>query len=135
MMHIREMVDSDIPALKAIYDEWGFDYQFPNFSEDQFVTRMVLVDEFDKPVQAAIARKTTELYLFCDPKFRSPLWRLQGLKRLHEEVRRRLLGLGYKDGHIWLPPQVGKGFCRRLLRDFGWVVNRWTCLSRSTERG
>ena len=133
-MTIRPMQTADIPVLRALYDAQGFDYPFPDLTETQFVERWVMVDEQDNPVQAVVARQTVELYFFADRTYRTPRWRFEAFRHLHEWMRQKAEERGLVDAHLWIPPQIEKSFARRLRNGFGWRVNRWLCLSRTTRR-
>lgn len=110
--------------------EQSWSYDFPDLSQSEFVVKKAVRDEDGDVVGAVVARKTVELYFLGDPGWRTPRWRLEALKVLHEGVRMDLARLGYTDGHCWLPPEVKDGFMRRMVRMFGWQVNPWRCLSR-----
>jgi hypothetical protein len=72
------------------------------------------------------ARKTVEVYMLGDPKWRTPAWRFNVLRELQQAMHDLLFRLGYKDAHCWVPLAVEKAFGRRLVRDMGWVKSRWT---------
>jgi hypothetical protein len=120
---IREYRASDEPILRRLHAEQGFDYEFPDLS--QFEGVLVATDENDSPVQAVAARKTVEIYMLGDPKWRTPAWRFGQLRELQDAMHRLLLRLGYQDAHCWIPPAVEKAFGRRLVRDMGWIRSRW----------
>jgi hypothetical protein len=131
---IREMVNADIPRLRELHRKQGFGYEFPDLTESQFIERWVVTDENDNPVQAVVARKTVELFFLGDPGHETPRWRFEKFRLLHEHVRLRLVAIGIKDAHCWIPPEIEKSFGRRLRMGFGWLRNEWLCLSRTTER-
>jgi hypothetical protein len=130
---VRKLRESDIPLLKEIHAQSGFSYSFPDLLSDEFVDVEVRTDEHDRPVMAVAARKTVEVYLWVDNRWRTPRWRMAALVEIHEAARARLAELGFRDLHSWLPPQVAKAFGRRLSRVFGWAPSRWQCWSRRTE--
>jgi len=102
----------------------------PDLLEPQFVSKRALYDENGAFVACVVARKTVELYFLGNQEWRTPRWRLEALKKLHEDMNGKLRTLGFTDGHVWLPPQVGKSFGKRLIKIFGWQANDWRCLSR-----
>jgi hypothetical protein len=125
---IREFRASDEPILRKLHAEQGFDYEFPDLTAFEAV--LVAVDENDLPVQAVAARKTVEVYMLGDPKWRTPAWRFDVLKLLHEGMHRLLLQKGFTDAHCWIPPVVDKAFGRRLVKQLGWVRSRWQSYCR-----
>lgn len=118
------MVAADIPILKAM--EQGFPYPDPT-SEEMAAIRVV-VDEDDRPLMAAGARKLIELYLWCGP-IKKPLARMFALRLLHEDMATTLSQLGYHEAEAFLPPPVAQRFARRLQKSFGWRPN-WPSLNR-----
>ena len=129
-MSCEEVTDGAVESLKILHSQQGWEYDFPDLDAEEFVVKRAVYDEDGRVVGAVVARKTVELYFLGDPEWRTPRWRLEALKTLHEGVRIELARLGYSDGHIWIPPQVKRGFVRRLRKMFGWQDNNWQCLSR-----
>jgi hypothetical protein len=129
-MSCRELTVGDIPVIHAIHEEQGFPYEFPHLEEPQYVAMRALEDEDGKFVGCVIARKTVEIFMIGNPGWRTPKWRLEALKMMHEDMRQELRKQGYADGHCWIPPQV-RNFGRRLKR-LGWSLNPWDCWSRET---
>jgi hypothetical protein len=137
---VRKLRESDIPVLKELHERRGFGYSFPdlwdyklNRISQEFADVQVRVDEEDRPVIAVACRKTVEAYLWMDEQWRTPRWRMAALVEIHEAVRVRLVELGVRDIHAWLPPEVCKAFGKRLRQVFGWLPSRWQCWSRRTE--
>ncbi len=133
-MTLRPLRESDIPRLRELYELQGFAYPFPEFASQPWAACWAIVDEADCVMEAVAARYTVELYLFADPRWKTPRWRFEAFRQLHEQIRLSLLALGLKDAHCWIPPQLEKSFARRLRNGFGWMRNGWLCLSRTTER-
>ena len=128
-MNIRPCESNDHARLKTLFDMQGFDYQLPSLRE--FVAAQGVED--GDLVMAILARPTTELYMLADPNWRTPQWRFDALKKLHESMRLELRGKGFSDAHVFLPPEKQKSFGRRLMRDFNWSEPLWKCYCRSTE--
>lgn len=128
-MNIRPMVAEDVSKLRQIYDEMGFDYQFPDLLSPEFVNVMVLEDE-GVPVMAIASRKTVETYLFMKKGWRTPGWRQECFLQLHLAAHKAVKALGFTDVHAWVPPQVAKSFGRRLQRVFGWKRSIWEVFSK-----
>lgn len=132
-MRVRHYRESDFEVLKRIHETQGFEYDFPNLDESQFVVKAVLVDENDVPVQAVLARQTIELYMLSDSSRGTPGERLEWFSWLNVAVRTELKRQGYADVHAWLPPQVVKSFGRRLVRMFGFTESKWRCFWKAVE--
>lgn len=128
-MKVRQYQDDDEPVLRGIFQQLAFDYELPRMSS--FCVRHVLLDGVR---MAILARPTVELYMLVDKDAGTPAQRLEGLKLLHESVRRELEAKGFEDGNMWLPPEIEKSFSRRLCRDFGWAKNLWPCYTRKVRQ-
>ena len=127
-MKLRRIESQDVPRLKELFALQGIEYDLPDL-------RMLvgaLGVEADGQIQhAVLARSTVELYFLSNSAWRSPQWRMEALKQMHEAMRRELQGKGFADAHVWIPPQK-KSFVSRLMRSFGWTRPLWTNLTRST---
>ncbi len=132
-MRVRAFEKRDVPKVEQIFRDMGFDYEFPDLSDPIFERVSVLVDDDDSPVQVLAAKKTVEMYLLMDKDWANPRWRLEGFKRIHEEMRMALLDVGYADANAWLPPEVEKSFGRKLVRLFKWTRGRWQSYSRNLK--
>lgn len=129
-MNIRTATNLDVERLRELFSLQGFDYDLPD------VRRMVAAQVLEADgniVQAVLARPTTELYFLADPQWRTPAWRMEAFRKIHESVRRELHGKGVEDAHVFLPPEKAKGFAQRLMTDFNWAMPLWTPLTRSTK--
>ena len=120
-MPVREFKESDLDALKHIHTNQNFPYEFPDLNDPLFVTKLVLTDEENNKVTAAVLlRLTAEAYLLLDPHSGTPTQRWQSLLTLHATAEREAWQRGLQDIHAWLPPSIAKTFGRRLQR-LGWV--------------
>jgi hypothetical protein len=125
-MRVRLYSDEDLGALRHMHAKQGFDYEFPNLSDPLFVAKLVAEEPDGEPVMAALARLTCETYLLMDPEVGSPRERYGQIKQLEVAGEEHLRRCGLTDAHAWLPPEISKGFGRRL-RALGWVRDdRWT---------
>lgn len=125
-MKIREYRSGDLDRLRQMHARQGFRYPMPDVEDSSFLVRAVLEDETGAPVMAALARLTSEVYLLADPDSATPRERFRRLLTLHEAARREGWRRGLDDAHCWLPPQIAKGFGRRLAR-LGWREPAWNC--------
>ena len=154
-MLVREYTESDLEALRAMHASQGFAYPFPDLADPIFVSKLVLEDDRGKPVMAALARLTCEMYLLIDraqvadaeraageqhrpPGQQSatktsagavrgnPRERYEWLLALHAAGEHDLPARGLDDAHAWLPPSIAKRFGRRI-EALGWVRDdAWT---------
>jgi len=132
-MRLRNYEERDRPHLEALFRKQGFAYELPDLAAADMIVRAVIVDEDDVPRQAILARRTVELYMLQDDDWSSPMFRFEGLRRLHIYVREVLARLGVADANVWLPPSREKSFGSRLQRSFGWRQNLWSCFTRKTK--
>lgn len=86
------------------------------------VGRRVGVDDGEIQV-AAFLRLTCETMILGNQKWRSPAWRWEVLKEMHEDMRRKAQLLMLDDAHCWVPPQIEKSFGKRLI-SLGWEKER-----------
>ncbi len=128
-MRIREYTPEDEAPLREMHAAQGFDYPFPNLSNQLFTSRLVLEDDNGRPLMAALGRVTCEVYLLAQPRAGTPQDRWQRLLAMHEAMRRVLHAQGFEDATCWIPPRIERAFGRRLLR-LGWVRDLWAAYSR-----
>jgi hypothetical protein len=138
-MRLREYLPSDLEALRAIHRGQGFAYQFPDFNDPLFLTRVILAEDPENTpdasagigttgnvVGAAFLRLTAEAYLLLDPRAGTPRQRWQWLLTLHQAAQRDAWQRGLADVHAWLPPPIAQKFGKRIER-LGWVRDdAWT---------
>lgn len=129
MLKARTIVATDRPRLDELFRKQGFDYELPHLSG---LAAAHAIEDEGQIITSVLARPTIELYFLQDPAWRSPAWRLEALRKIHETMRRDLHGKGFEDVHAFLPPQK-KSFGGRLMREFGWTHPQWYPLTRSTE--
>ena len=132
-MSCSDLTDSDVETLKRFHAEQKWPYDFPDLDEQQFVVKRALHDDDGALVGGVVARKSVELYFLGDATWRTPRWRLEALKLMHEDMRVDLAKQEYTDGHCWLPPQVSKSFGKRLKKTFGWRKSTWDVYSRKVN--
>ena len=128
-MKIRQVTTADAARIQELFEQMGFEYQMPDVR--MMVAAQVIEDEEGKIRQVILARPTVELYFLADANWKTPAWRLDALRKIHESVRRELVTKGIEDVHCWLPPEV-KSFGKRLMREFGWARPLWDTYTRPT---
>lgn len=123
-MMVREALPEDEGKLKEFLASQGFSYEFP--SEDDLLSVRVLLDEDGEIQMACAALPTVEVFLLLNRKWRTPKWRLEALKMVHEDMRQELKSRGIIEAHCWMPPHIARRFGQRLMDCFGWVRPLWT---------
>lgn len=128
-MIVRAVHSGDATRLQELFTAQGFDYELPDVRS--FVAAQGVEDD-GQFVQAVLARPTVELYFLADPTWKTPGYRHEGLRKVHESMRLELAAKGFEDAHVFLPPEKSKSFARRLMQEFGWTHPLWFALTRST---
>jgi hypothetical protein len=126
MMQLRDYRPSDRPALEAMFRAQGYEYVLPDISDEKlFITRLILVDEHDKPVQAVLGRLTSEAYFLEDPKSAGPVIRMRRFLALEEAACDRGRRAGLDSVHVWLPPEVETTKFGSQLERLNWKEFTW----------
>lgn len=125
---LRAYQASDLERLRAMHAKQGFNYELPDLSDPTFTAGTVAEDENGVPQGAIFLRITAEAYLLADPQYGTPRDRWRIFLNLHESVRWQARELGLHDVHAFLPPELGKGFDRRLGK-LGWTRDAWRVLN------
>lgn len=119
-MRVREYKSSDLPHLKKIHSQAGYDFPFPDFSSPYSGHHFVVVNEEDVPIMAAAAKLVPEIFLFCAPGgSMHPQVKMQGIAMIHEALRDSLIVVGHDEAFCFVPPQL-KAYMRHLQRKFQW---------------
>ncbi len=128
-MQVRDLNFIDWPLIERWHAQSGLGYPLPDPNGEAFAA-MKLVTDGTKPVGAALARMTVEIYGFCDPEWGTPAMRLEMLRLLHREISAEMKKQRIRTAHAWLPPQLAKSFGRRLKKLFRWnePAADWRCL-------
>ena len=128
-MTVRDLNFIDWPIIERLHAASGFDYELPDPNKEAFAAMKLVVDG-TRPVGAALARMTVEIYGFCDPEWGTPAMRLEMLRLLHREISAEMAKQKIRTAHAWLPPQLAKSFGRRLKRLFHWNEPGigWRCM-------
>src|ERR1035441_7365070 len=125
-MKIRSLKVSDIPALRDMAARSG--YPYPDLASDPTLEAvLVVVDDEDRPLRAAAAKRLVELYFWCDTNL-TPHENLAALRLLYDGMVEELRAKGYHSAEAFLPESVSRKFGRRLERTFGFMRNwpSWT---------
>jgi len=126
---IRALQPSDIPSLRAMFEQSGLEYAFPELGGPLMESVLVVVDQNDAPVAAVAAERIVQLYLLVDETL-GPVAKFQAIREMHKSMATALRDKGYNGAEAFVPPELEKSFGRRLMRTFGWCRN-WNSFSRS----
>lgn len=121
-MTVRDLLPEDVPVLRELYKEQGFDYQFPDLLGTLMESIKVVVDENGKILCAVAAERIVQLY-FLTSNFGPPHARLHAMRLLHEAMKLDLARIGYSEANAFIPPEIDLKFGKWLSRRFGWFRN------------
>lgn len=121
---IRDLELKDVPRLKELHEAKPFRFDFPKL--DELLTCKVFVDDNDVPKMMIGAQQGVEILLVSDPEWETPGMRMGMLRAMYVQVEDDLRRQGVKYVGASIPPEICKGFVRRLRREFGWINDQWT---------
>jgi hypothetical protein len=126
---IRDYVESDLPALRAIHQAQGIDYVFPDLTSPLFLNRLVSANGANI-IAAGLHRICYETLVLVNPVAR-PQEKWAALRELNESLSTRAYWQGLNETHAAVPPI---GFNRRL-RQLGWLPDRdgWQLWTKETN--
>ena len=128
-MKVRELQESDIAEIKAMYEHQGFEYEMPDLLGSKMESVMVVEDEnTGEPLCAVAAERILQLYFFAGD-FGPPHARFHAIRLLHEAMDEQLRQKGYNEVNAFLPPRIAERFGRWLERRFRWRPN-WKSWAR-----
>lgn len=129
-MIVREYEEADLAKIESLHRDSGFRYELPDFSSPQFFSRRVVSDE-SGIAMAGFLQLTAQTFLVCDPRWRTPAWRMEALRQLHAACHRDAAEQGVAEVNAFLPPIISSKFGRRLKK-LGWNFyegEEWKCFS------
>lgn len=117
--------DGELPELRRIHQESGYDFKFPDLADTRFAIQRSLRHE-GKLMAAVVVKLEGECYLFLDHKASTPFERFFGLQRLQNDLVEQARRIGLDELYCVLPPEIEKSFGPRL-EEAGWKKDRgWT---------
>jgi hypothetical protein len=119
-VRVRAYTSGDLEEILRIHRASGLEYRLPEMEDWRTTPKVVVENDVGRMVAAAALRLTSEAYLWLDREAGEPEERWRVVVELHEAVRREAERVGYADVHAFLPPEMPKGFKRRLKK-LGWV--------------
>ena len=127
-MTVRNLIASDIPALRESHARSGFDYVFPDLESPLMASVMVVAGDDNEPLIALAAEEILQGYLFICAQL-EPAVKLAALKWLEREMTPVLRVKGFHEINVFLPPSLYGVFSGRLKRSFGFVES-WRSLGK-----
>jgi hypothetical protein len=129
-MVLRDYKDSDRAALEQMKQEQGHNYTLPSLSDSKlWISRKVLADDNDIPIQALLGRLTSEAYFLFHPT-ENGMMVMRRFLSLHEACCDAGRAAGLDSVHCWLPPDVDLKFGSQLQR-LGWINYIWPTYCKS----
>lgn len=129
-MIVREFEESDLAKIAALHRSSGFNYTLPDLAGKEFFSRRVVSDE-SGIAMAGFLQFSAQVFLVCDPRWRTPAWRMEALRQLHGACHRDAAEQGVAEVNAFLPPIISNKFGRRLKK-LGWNFyegDEWKCFS------
>jgi hypothetical protein len=117
---VREYTDNDLDRVVELHTRSGLKYPLPNMGD--FFSRRVIEDK-EGIGMVSLLKLTAEAYLICDPKWRTPAWRMEALKQIQEIANGDAVRKGVVEAVAFIPPSIEKTFKKRL-KQTGWSKNK-----------
>jgi hypothetical protein len=117
---VRPLKPSDIAILKRIHEQSGFEYKL-ELDGPAIEAILVVADDHDRPVAAAIAERLIQVGLLVDSI--SPQAKMKAIRLLDHHLANVLRAKRYNEVNCFIPPKIAKKFGRRLEKSFQWVKN------------
>jgi hypothetical protein len=115
-VRIRPYTEGDLDRVLEMHRATMMGYDLPHV--DQFFSKQIVEHE-GKVGMAAMLKLNAEVYLLCDPKWRTPAWRLEAIRQLHFVCNDDARDAGAKEAVAFIPPAVEGVFTKRLAA-MGW---------------
>ena len=124
-MNIRAYTDSDLKQILQLHEDSNLGYTMPDMNT--FYSKRIVEDRGTLGM-AVLQKLNTEVYLVCNPKWRSPAWRMEAIKQLHGVCGEDAKAAGAREAISFLPPDIEGKFSKRLLQ-MGWLLCKpyWNC--------
>lgn len=112
---------ADSKPLFSLAAKRNYPFPFPDPLALSFVVRKVAEDA-GQPFAAAFIQQTHQAWMIVSPDWRTPAWRWNALKELHENMVTACHAQGIHEVNCWTPD---RSFGRRLL-SLGWNESEYT---------
>jgi len=135
-VNIREYKEEDFERVRELHELSGFKYQLPELSLPSVFSRLVVATSSGVEM-AAFLQRTAQVYLICDPGWKTPAWRYDALHALHCASYRNAQREGIAEVNAFVVPRIKKQFGSRLRR-MGWRYypdgKEWHCYTFPIEQ-
>jgi hypothetical protein len=113
-MILRPVQPGDRPLIDSLMKlkEWPL-------PEGNYLSQIAVIDD-DRAVAFGFSRLVSEAYFVNDPNWRTPAWRWEALKLVHNAARDETVAKGIRKSITWTPNSIAKAYGRRLS-SLGWV--------------
>jgi len=133
-MVYRDYMPSDRPALLAMKEAQGFQYDLPDLDDPRlWISRKVLVNQFGRPIAAILGQLTSEAFLLDSQTDAGPYKRMRRILSLYELACEEARSCGMETTHAWLAPDIKDKFGDQLMR-LGWREHTWASFSKALGR-
>lgn len=124
-MNIRDYADMDLPRIQELHQQSNLGYSLPDMNT--FFSKKVVEGDGDIGM-AVFQRLNTEVFLICNPKWRTPAWRLAAIKNLDRVCGAEAFAAGAREALAFVPPVIEETFHKRLAQ-MGWLLSKpyWNC--------
>ncbi len=116
-MRARDWKASDIPHLRKMYEDGGYQFDFPDPCDPNMEDVVVIEDALGRPILVGYAKRSVEMIMMVGRD--SPTVKIQAIAKLHEEMRQSLTKKGYEQAFAVVTPRLGS-YIRKMVKLFGW---------------
>lgn len=117
---VRSASEEDFPALSAIHEAMGLDYQLP--LDDPLLVVKKVIEKDGKIIGACFIRIAAETMLLLDPEL-GPCEKMDAMEAMQPEVLAEAWKLGFNQVEARIEATTEKIFEKRL-KQLGWVRDR-----------
>jgi len=117
-MKWRRTTKKDIPAIRELWEQAGYGFDFPDLRSEHLISSWVAL-EGGKIVLWTGAMQIPEIVAIIDPEWGSPHRRVKLMASLHRPVAEDCRAKGHERAFCNIDPQ----FCRfwKRLERLGWI--------------
>jgi hypothetical protein len=113
-MILRLVQPDDRPLINSLMGlkEW-------DLPEGNYLSQLAVVDG-NTPIAFGFSRLVSEAYFVGNSYWRTPAWRWEALKLVHDAARDETVAKGIRKSITWVPSSIEKAYGKRLA-SLGWV--------------
>jgi hypothetical protein len=112
-MILRPVQPGDCERIKSLMGLKDWD-----LPEGNYLSQIAVIDG-ERAVAFGFSRLVSEAYFVGDGDWRTPAWRWEALKLVHNAARDETVAKGIHKAITWVPVQIAKSYGRRL-ESLGW---------------